>query len=117
VRNGLRAETAGLVMFHPTRPGEAFVSQGGTVFVSGNAGLSWAPLDEESTGNSGPSSLFVLPAVPDRLFALFPRRGVFSTTIAAHTPASGPVASANNSAVPEGGTGARTNTFKEKTLQ
>ena len=81
VRNGLRAETASLVLFHPTRPSEAFVSQGGRVYVSGNGGLQWTPLDEETQGNNGPSSLFVLPSVPDKLFALFPRRGIFSAAI------------------------------------
>jgi photosystem II stability/assembly factor-like uncharacterized protein len=81
VRSGLRAETATIVLFHPTHSGEAFVSQGGKVFWSTDSGLKWLPLDDDGPGNSGPASLFVLPAAPDRLFALFPRRGVFSTSI------------------------------------
>jgi photosystem II stability/assembly factor-like uncharacterized protein len=81
VKEGLRAETASLVLFHPTHPGEAFVSQGGHVFRSTNGGQTWFPLDDDAQGNSGPSSLVVLPAAPDLLFALFPRRGVFSTSI------------------------------------
>ncbi|MGD1068707.1 MAG: hypothetical protein ABSB15_01090 [Bryobacteraceae bacterium] len=81
VRAGLRAETATFVLFHPTHSGEAFVSQGGKIFRSTDGGQRWLPLDDEGIGNSGPSSLFVLPASPDRLFALFPRRGVFSTSI------------------------------------
>lgn len=79
--DGLRAETATLVLFHPTRPGEAFVSQGGKVYRSTDGGLRWLPLDREAPGSFGPSSFFVLPSAPDRLFALFPRRGVFSTSI------------------------------------
>jgi photosystem II stability/assembly factor-like uncharacterized protein len=81
VRAGLRAETATVVLFHPTHSGEAFVSQGGEVFRSTDGGQRWLPLDDDGLRNWGPSSLFVLPASPDRLFALFPRRGVFSTSI------------------------------------
>jgi photosystem II stability/assembly factor-like uncharacterized protein len=81
VKEGLRQETASLVLFHPTHAGEAFVSQGGHVFRSTNGGQSWFLLDDDAQGNSGPSSLVVLPAAPDLLFALFPRRGVFSTSI------------------------------------
>ncbi len=81
VREGLRAETTSLALFHPVRHGEAYVSQGGRVFRSLDGGQRWTPLDDEAAAISGPSSLFVLPSAPDRLFALFPRRGVFSTTI------------------------------------
>lgn len=81
VGGGLRSETVSLVLFHPTHPGEAFASQGGHVFRSTNGGQTWFPLDDDAQGNSGPSSLVVLPAAPDLLFALFPRRGVFSTSI------------------------------------
>jgi len=81
VRNGLAAETATIVLFHPKRRGEAYVAQGGKVYRSTDGGASWQPLNDGANGNSGPSSLFVLPEVPDRLFALFPRRGVFSTPI------------------------------------
>ena len=81
IQNGLRQETASIVLFHPTHAGEAYVAQGGKVFRSTDGGQHWQPLDSEGLSNSGPSSLFVLPAAPDRLFALFPRRGVFSTSI------------------------------------
>jgi photosystem II stability/assembly factor-like uncharacterized protein len=81
VSNGLRAETVTSLLFHPTHSGEAFVSQNGRVLVSTDGGQKWLPLDDDAQGNSGPSSLAVLPAAPDLLFALFPRRGVFSTSI------------------------------------
>ncbi len=81
VRAGLNAETVSVVLFHPTRPGEAFISQGGRIFVSTDGGQRWQPIDDEAPGNSGPASLLILPAAPDRLFALFPRRGVYSTGI------------------------------------
>lgn len=81
VLGGLRAETAGLVVFHPTRSGEAYASQGGRVFRSTDGGQRWSPLDDGDQGSSGPTSLVVLPAYPDKLFALFPRRGVFSISI------------------------------------
>jgi photosystem II stability/assembly factor-like uncharacterized protein len=81
VLSGLRAETASIVVFHPTRSGEAYASQGGRVFRSADGGQRWLPLDDGAQGNSGPTSLVVLPASPDKLFALFPRRGVFSISI------------------------------------
>ena len=79
VRAGLAAQTVTLVLFHPTRPGVVFASQAGQVFESDDSGIRWAALDDEPHGGSGPLSLFVLPSAPDRLFALFPRRGVYST--------------------------------------
>ena len=81
VLGGLRAETAGMVVFHPTRSGEAYASQGGRLFRSTDGGQRWSPLDDGGLGSSGPTSLVVLPAIPDKLFALFPRRGVFSISI------------------------------------
>ncbi len=93
VRGGLDSQTVGLVMFHPTHKGEAFASQGGRIFVSTDGGQSWLTLDDEPAGNAGPSSLFVLSAAPDRLFALFPRRGVYSTGIGVwNTPLVGSIA-------------------------
>jgi photosystem II stability/assembly factor-like uncharacterized protein len=88
VRDGLDTQTVTLVLFHPTRPGEAFASQGGRIFVSTDGGQRWQPLDDEAGGNAGPASLIVLPAAPDTLFALFPRRGVYTTGIGAWTAAS-----------------------------
>jgi photosystem II stability/assembly factor-like uncharacterized protein len=81
VLSGLRPETASVVVFHPTRSGEAYASQGGKVFRSTDGGQHWMSLDDDVQGNSGPTSLVVLPASPDLLFALFPRRGVFSISI------------------------------------
>jgi photosystem II stability/assembly factor-like uncharacterized protein len=82
VREGLQpGETASLVLFHPTRAGEAYASQGGRVFMTSDGGAHWEPLDDDAPSHSGPSSLFILPATPDRLFALYPRRGVFSTPL------------------------------------
>ncbi len=84
---GLQTETVSVVLFHPTRAGEAFASQGGRVFSSGDAGLHWYPLNDEGRGASWPSALLVLPAAPERLFALFPRRGIFSNTVEGPLPA------------------------------
>jgi len=81
VRAGLDPATVTLVLFHPTRPGEAFVSQGGHIFVSTDGGQRWQPIDDEAGGSAGPASLIVLSAAPDTLFALFPRRGVYTTGI------------------------------------
>jgi photosystem II stability/assembly factor-like uncharacterized protein len=87
VHAGLDNETVSLVLFHPTRPGEAFVSQGGRIFVSNDGGQRWQPIDDETGGNAGPASLIVLSAAPDTLFALFPRRGVYTTGIGMWTSA------------------------------
>ena len=76
VSGGLLADTVGVVLFHPTRSGEAFVSQDGRVLRSTDGGLNWQSLDDENDGKIWPASLMVLPELPDRLYALFPRRGV-----------------------------------------
>lgn len=81
VHAGLDTETVTLVMFHPTRASEAFVSQGGRILVSTDGGQRWQPIDDEAGGSAGPASLVVLSAAPDTLFALFPRRGVYTTGI------------------------------------
>ena len=83
VRQGLDAGTASIAMFHPARPGEAYTAQYGKVFRSTDGGLSWAALSDEGRDGSYPSALFILPAAPERLFALFPRRGVLFTAIGA----------------------------------
>ncbi len=87
VHDGLDRQTVSLVLFHPTRPREAFASQGGRVFVSTDGGQRWLPLDDETAGNAGPASLVILSAAPDTLFALYPRRGVYSTGIGMWTAA------------------------------
>ncbi len=81
-------DTVSIVLFHPTREGEAYATQGGRVFRSTDRGQQWSPLDDEGRGRSWPTSLFILPEAPDRLFALFPRRGVLSNSVAAEQAAS-----------------------------
>lgn len=73
---GLAADTVSLVLFHPTRAAEAFASQDGRVYRSTDGGQTWLPLDDGSDDRLWPSGLLVLPDAPDRVFALFPRRGV-----------------------------------------
>jgi photosystem II stability/assembly factor-like uncharacterized protein len=75
------SDTASIVLFHPTHAGEAFAAQGGRVFRSTDDGQHWAPVDDEGRGFSWPLSLFILPDAPDRIFALFPRRGVLSNRV------------------------------------
>jgi photosystem II stability/assembly factor-like uncharacterized protein len=72
----LTEATVGVVLFHPTRAGEAFVSQDGQIFRSIDGGVHWLPLDDDTAGKVWPVALVVLPELPDRLYALFPRRGV-----------------------------------------
>jgi hypothetical protein len=127
VREGLPAATASIVLFHPKRPREAYVAQGGKVFRSTDGGQRWLSLEDDANGNSGPSSLFVLPEVPDRLFALFPRRGVFSTPVPGTTPGA-PEPTSSNRAQPGGPVAGssdsarhtvtnKSHTTKEKTVQ
>ena len=78
VTAGLQAATVSVVLFHPTKPGEAFATQDGRIFESMDGGQRWQPMDEERTW---PSALLVLPDSPSRLFALLPRRGVASKEI------------------------------------
>jgi len=99
VQVGLATETVGLILFHPTRAGEAFVSQGGRIFVSTDGGQRWQPIEEEAAGNAGPASLIVLPAAPDTLFALFPRRGVYTTGIGTWTAVASGAVSGERTAV------------------
>jgi photosystem II stability/assembly factor-like uncharacterized protein len=127
VHDGLPAATASIVLFHPKRPREAYVAQGGKVFRSTDGGQRWLSLEDDANGNSGPSSLFVLPEVPDRLFALFPRRGVFSTPVPGTTPGA-PESTSSNRAQPGGPVAGssdfarhtvtnKSHTTKEKTVQ
>ena len=76
----------GFVSPHPSR-GSACVA-GRENFVSIDGGQRWQPIDDDTAGNAGPASLVILSAAPDTLFALFPRRGVYSTGIGMWTAAS-----------------------------
>lgn len=86
VRGGLDQATVSAVVFHPRRAGEALAAQFGRIFHSTDGGLSWRPLDGEGRNGAYPSALLVLPAAPQRLFALFPRRGVSSISIDFNQP-------------------------------
>jgi photosystem II stability/assembly factor-like uncharacterized protein len=72
----LPAATVNVVLFHPTRAGEAFAAQDGRVLRSTDGGLHWEQLGEEGENKVWPASLVILPELPDRVYALLPRRGV-----------------------------------------
>ena len=76
VTQGLQAATVSVVLFHPTRTAEAFATQDGRVLRSMDDGRTWESIGDESADKIWPAALMVLPEVPDRLYALFPRRGV-----------------------------------------
>jgi photosystem II stability/assembly factor-like uncharacterized protein len=76
VAGGLSADTVSIVLFHPTRQGEAFASQDGRIFQSRDGGGTWVVVDDPLDERTWPSALLVLPEAPDHLFALLPRRGV-----------------------------------------
>lgn len=76
VGGGLPADTVSVVLFHPSRAGEAFAAQDGKVLRSVDDGRTWEPIDDDTDPKVWPAALVVLPEVPDRVYALFPRRGV-----------------------------------------
>jgi photosystem II stability/assembly factor-like uncharacterized protein len=82
VKEGLEAGTVSSVLFHPTRPQEAYTTQYGKVLRSSDGGEHWQPLDDRGRDGLYPAALMISPARPDRLLAMFPRRGIEMTTIA-----------------------------------
>jgi photosystem II stability/assembly factor-like uncharacterized protein len=77
IQNGIAPGTVATVLSNPLRPEEVFTAQDGRVFLSLDAGVRWQPLPEGERNGAYPAVLFVLPEYPDRVYALFPRRGVF----------------------------------------
>ena len=88
VRSGLDQATVSAVMFLPRSTGQAIVTQFDRIFHSTDGGISWHPLDGEARSGSYPSALLVLPEAPQRLFALFPRRGILFFSIDLNQPKS-----------------------------
>ncbi len=76
VTGGLLSATVSVVVFHPSRSGEAFLAQDGRVLRSTDGGRTWEQLGDEGEDKVWPAALVVLPELPDRVYALFPRRGV-----------------------------------------
>jgi hypothetical protein len=69
------------VVFHPQHAGEALAAQYGLIFRTTDGGRSWRPLGDEGRNGAYPSALLILPGAPQRLFGLFARRGILSTSI------------------------------------
>ena len=82
IKSGLDASTVSSVLFHPTRPSEAYTSQDGKILRSLDAGEHWQPLDDRGRDGLYPARLLISPSRPDRLVALFPRRGIEISNIA-----------------------------------
>lgn len=82
VREGLEAGTVSNVLFHPTRAAEAYSSQYGKILRSLDGGEHWKPLDDRGRDGLYPAALLISPGRPDRLVAMFPRRGIEVQTIA-----------------------------------
>ena len=80
-RGGLDQGTVSAVVFHPQHSGEAVAAQYGLIFRSIDGGRSWRSLSDEGRNGAYPSALLILPGAPQRLFGLFPRRGVLSISI------------------------------------
>ncbi|HLJ45006.1 MAG TPA: hypothetical protein VKU01_03310 [Bryobacteraceae bacterium] len=76
--NGLTADTVSVVYIDPAKEGITFAAQDGRVFRSTDSGANWQPIgDGAASAGSNPIGLLILPSRPERLFALFPRLGVF----------------------------------------
>ena len=73
--------TVSFVVFHPTERGLVFASQYGGIVSSADGGVHWQPVDAGERHGSWPSTLLVLSAAPERLFALQSRRGVMYCSI------------------------------------
>jgi photosystem II stability/assembly factor-like uncharacterized protein len=82
VKEGLDAATVNAVLFHPTRPAEAYTSQYGRILRSLDGGEHWQPLDDRGRNGLYPARLLISPGQPDRLLAMFPRRGIEIAPIA-----------------------------------
>ena len=81
VREGLDGGTVSQILFHPTEPGVVFASQYGRLVRSADSGAHWQPVDFGGRHRFWPSRLLILPAAPEHLFALLPRRGVLTCSI------------------------------------
>ena len=79
--HGVESGTVSFVVFHPTETGVAFASQYGGIVSSADGGVHWQPVDVGERHGSWPSTLLVLAAAPERLFALQPRRGVMYCSV------------------------------------
>jgi Uncharacterized protein related to plant photosystem II stability/assembly factor len=76
--DGLAAGTVSVVLANPRKAGEFYATQYGRILRSVDGGVHWAPLHPEDSDVYA-SAVVILPAKPERLFALLPRRGVLST--------------------------------------
>jgi photosystem II stability/assembly factor-like uncharacterized protein len=81
VREGLDGGTVSQILFHPTEPGVVFASQYGGLVRSADSGAHWQPVNVGGRHRFWPSRLLILPAAPEHLFALLPRRGVLTWSI------------------------------------
>lgn len=81
VHSGLKPGTVNAILKHPARDGEYFAAQYGKIFQSTDGGRRWAPLADEGRNGAYPSALLVLRSEPNRIFALFPGRGILSSSI------------------------------------
>jgi hypothetical protein len=75
VRKGVEASTVMNVVSHPSRR-EFYAVQRGRLLRSVDDGESWESLSKTSAGEATPTVLGIFPENPDRVFALFRRRGV-----------------------------------------
>jgi hypothetical protein len=77
----LSGDTVSLVSVDPARS-LAFAVEHGRVFISGDRGLNWNALSDESRLGDFPLALHVVDGTPLRLLALFSGAGVMVQDIA-----------------------------------
>jgi photosystem II stability/assembly factor-like uncharacterized protein len=76
IDGGLSLGTVSLIYPHPTNPDVFVASQGGRIYLSLDCGANWRPLSDTGRYGSFPAALAIDPAMPARVYALFPGLGV-----------------------------------------
>jgi photosystem II stability/assembly factor-like uncharacterized protein len=94
ISSGLNKDTVTLVAVNPSAPEIAFAAQNGAVFRSADSGRTWTALGDEGRFGLYPVALCIDADAPNRLYALFPGRGVLVQDLA-------PIDDAVKSAGPE----------------
>src|SRR5262249_45081523 len=73
----LEGNTIQAICRHPVRKSVLFAARYGVIYTSPDGGRSWAILSPEACPAGSVKQMLVVPGVPDRLFVLTPRQGVF----------------------------------------
>jgi photosystem II stability/assembly factor-like uncharacterized protein len=88
--DGLSLGTVSLIYPHPTNPDVFVAAQGGRIYLSLDGGAKWQPLSDNGRYGLFPAALAIDPAMPGRVYALFPGLGVsYQDFVVAGAPVNG----------------------------